>query len=83
MISSIEKPKTISLSLVHSEISCPKCNVSMKATTLMGVNVEKCRLCEGMFFDRGEAELLVRRHLRAQRLTKRFWGWIHTSLKTN
>ena len=74
---------TVLMSLPSKEVVCPKCNVAMENTTLMGINVEKCPICMGTFFDNGEVTLLVRRHLRAHQLTRRFLRWLYTSKKTN
>jgi hypothetical protein len=38
---------------------CPKCGADMNIESLAGIEVEKCSLCEGIFFDRGELEELL------------------------
>jgi Zn-finger nucleic acid-binding protein len=48
-------------------IRCPKCLVGMSLTTVAGISVEKCPSCEGTFFDKGEVESLLRKHLRFER----------------
>ena len=43
-------------------IQCPKRHAGMKENTLSklrdGVTVDKCSVCQGLWFDLGEAELL-------------------------
>lgn len=48
-------------------IRCPKCHVGMSLTMVAGISVEKCPVCEGTFFDKGEVESLVRKNLRFER----------------
>jgi len=40
---------------------CPKCGAKLKEVELSGVKVEQCAGCGGLFFDKGELELLTRR----------------------
>ena len=37
---------------------CPKCGHPMKEVDLMGVLVDVCSSCDGIFFDRGELEAI-------------------------
>jgi len=52
------------LSIEPLPIQCPKCHVGMTLTKVAGISVEKCPLCEGTFFDKGEVETLIRKNLR-------------------
>lgn len=57
-------------------IRCPKCLVGMSLTTVAGISVEKCPLCEGTFFDKGEVESLIRKNLRFERFKAfRLFRW--------
>lgn len=38
---------------------CPKCGGQLKEADLDGVKVDQCGGCGGLFFDKGEVELLV------------------------
>ena len=40
---------------------CPKCGGSMEEIEIENVMVDKCTSCEGLFFDKGEMELLADR----------------------
>lgn len=60
---------------VNIPLPCPKCRTPMGLTTLMGIAVEKCPSCEGVFFDRGEIEKLVRRNVKWARLKARALFW--------
>ena len=40
---------------------CPKCGGSMDETNIEGVLIDKCTSCQGIFFDKGEMELLADR----------------------
>jgi len=35
---------------------CPKCGHEMKEETLESVKIDRCTMCEGIFFDAGELE---------------------------
>lgn len=59
--------RKLSLSHIRMTVLCPKCDVEMNHTTLVGIEVEKCPSCEGLFFDKGETEKLVNRKIRYQR----------------
>jgi hypothetical protein len=38
---------------------CPKCGGDMKEVDLQGIKVDQCNQCSGIYFDRGELELLL------------------------
>jgi hypothetical protein len=40
-------------------MKCPKCGEDMNETELSGIKVDKCSACSGIYFDRGELELLM------------------------
>ncbi|WP_285760944.1 zf-TFIIB domain-containing protein [Nocardiopsis ansamitocini] len=40
-------------------LSCPKCPGSLSRENLVGVTVDKCSQCRGIFLDRGELEQLL------------------------
>ena len=40
-------------------MKCPKCGGEMREIELEGIMVDKCVGCEGLFFDRGELELML------------------------
>ncbi len=46
---------------------CPRCGADMRSEAIDGVDVERCALCEGTFFERGELERLLLRHDRERR----------------
>jgi hypothetical protein len=39
---------------------CPKCGSILKETDLLGIKVERCDNCQGVFFDKGELEILLK-----------------------
>ena len=41
-------------------MKCPKCGHDLRDIELSGIKVDKCDSCEGMFFDAGELELLIK-----------------------
>ena len=41
------------------DLSCPKCQASMRSYERSGVTVDQCTECRGIFLDRGELERLV------------------------
>jgi Zn-finger nucleic acid-binding protein len=52
-----------------SELSCPKCPGTFERHTLVGVEIDQCATCRGIFLDRGELEMLLEaehRHSRGQ-----------------
>jgi Zn-finger nucleic acid-binding protein len=75
MIPAYERAKVLLMNSARNDLICPKCSVAMVRTELIGVDIEKCPSCEGMFFDKGEAEMLMRRELRLRRFNKKFWNW--------
>ncbi|WP_067968338.1 TFIIB-type zinc ribbon-containing protein [Nocardiopsis trehalosi] len=42
-----------------NELSCPKCPGSLSRRVLVGVTVDQCEKCKGIFLDRGELEDLL------------------------
>lgn len=40
-------------------MKCPKCDQEMRVEVYVGVEVDKCPACEGIFLDRGEMETLI------------------------
>ncbi len=40
---------------------CPQCGMDMKAEQLDGIEVDRCTICAGVFFDHGELESLLMR----------------------
>lgn len=40
---------------------CPKCGCDMVEISLEGINIDKCSFCEGIFFDYGELEELLKK----------------------
>jgi uncharacterized protein len=40
---------------------CPKCGHRMEELPLEGIKIDKCVLCEGIYFDRGELEELLQK----------------------
>jgi hypothetical protein len=38
---------------------CPKCGAPLTEVDLAGVKVDQCGGCDGLFFDKGEVELLA------------------------
>jgi acetyl-CoA carboxylase beta subunit len=40
-------------------MKCPKCGHQMKEIDLQGIKVDRCTQCSGIYFDRGELELLL------------------------
>ena len=41
------------------ELTCPKCQGSMRTYERSGITVDQCTECRGIFLDRGELERLV------------------------
>lgn len=41
-------------------MKCPKCGSTMDEVELAGIMVDKCNQCQGIYFDRGELELLLK-----------------------
>jgi len=42
---------------------CPKCGGALREMTVKGVKVDQCSGCGGIFLDRGELDLLMKRSL--------------------
>ncbi|MFC4565366.1 zf-TFIIB domain-containing protein [Nocardiopsis mangrovi] len=42
-----------------NELNCPKCPGSLSRRVLVGVTVDQCEKCKGIFLDRGELEELL------------------------
>ncbi len=40
-------------------MKCPKCGKDMEEAPLAGIKVDQCTNCMGIYFDRGELELLL------------------------
>jgi len=38
---------------------CPKCGSKLEEVDLLGIKVDQCEKCFGIYFDRGELELLL------------------------
>ena len=56
---------------------CPKCGHEMATLTLEGLCVDKCTVCEGIFFDRGELdELLLKRSHERRGIFRKLAGLI-------
>ena len=43
-------------------MKCPKCGADMQEIEMDGILVDKCSECEGIYFDRGELELMIEAH---------------------
>ena len=41
-------------------MKCPKCGASVKETDLLGIKVDRCEDCQGIFFDKGELDILLK-----------------------
>jgi PAT family beta-lactamase induction signal transducer AmpG len=44
---------------------CPKCRADMEPLTIEGVEIDRCMVCHGLWFDRGEVEKLRDRKIAA------------------
>ena len=40
-------------------MGCPKCGEEMSPVNLLGIQVEQCTKCQGVYFDRAEVETLL------------------------
>ena len=40
-------------------LKCPKCSEQMVEIELLGIMIDKCEGCSGLFFDKGELETLL------------------------
>jgi len=54
----LEKAEREERRLAHW-LKCPKCGSDMKAEHLEGIEVDRCTVCEGVYFDHGELEALL------------------------
>ncbi len=45
-------------------MKCPKCGADLHVEEMQGVQVDRCPDCDGIWFDAGEAELLVAKNKR-------------------
>lgn len=43
----------------ESYMHCPKCGGSMEEIEYLGILVDRCKKCSGIFFERGELEILL------------------------
>jgi len=46
---------------------CPRCGDQLVEVDLQGVKVDVCKMCEGIFFERGELETVLQKHAEARR----------------
>ena len=53
-------------------MKCPKCGRDLQEIEMDGIMVDKCGGCEGIFFDRGELELMIESKGALHRLRKLF-----------
>jgi hypothetical protein len=44
-------------------MKCPKCGHDMKAQDALGIEVDRCTFCEGLYLDAGELEKLFGKRL--------------------
>ena len=42
-----------------TELTCPKCDGSMRTYKRNGITIDQCTSCHGIFLDRGELERLI------------------------
>ena len=42
-----------------TELTCPKCQGSMRSYERNGIQIDQCTECRGVFLDRGELEQLI------------------------
>ena len=40
-------------------MKCPKCGADLEEVKLLGIKVDQCTQCFGIYFDKGELELLL------------------------
>jgi Zn-finger nucleic acid-binding protein len=57
-------------------MKCPKCGADMREIERQGIKVDQCGSCGGIYFDRGELELLL-----DAREQKGFLGGLKTLFK--
>ena len=46
-------------------MKCPKCGADLHVEEMQGIQVDRCADCDGIWFDAGEAELLVAKNQRS------------------
>ncbi len=51
---------------------CPKCGGKLEEKELEDVKVDVCSKCEGIYLDKGELELLIKRSGPIRKILKRF-----------
>ena len=61
-------------------MACPKCGSPMGEVDLEGIKIDRCEGCGGVFFDKGELELL--RQSREARTDRGFWGELRRLFRT-
>jgi len=42
-----------------TDLTCPKCDGSMRTYARNGITIDQCTSCHGIFLDRGELERLI------------------------
>lgn len=57
----LDKKKAEETKKAKSEhyMHCPKCGDEMVEISHLGILVDRCKKCSGLFFDRGELEILL------------------------
>ncbi len=55
-------------------MKCPKCGAGLQEIEMDGIMVDKCGGCEGIFFDRGELELMIESHKGGLHRLKKLFG---------
>ncbi len=55
-------------------MKCPKCGADMQEIEMDGILVDKCSACEGIYFDRGELELMIEAHKGGLSRLKKLFG---------
>jgi hypothetical protein len=43
-----------------SWMKCPKCGGQMEEIDLAGIDIDKCQDCQGVYFDNGELDILLK-----------------------
>lgn len=51
-------------------MKCPKCGADLEEVELEHIKADKCTNCQGLYFDKGELELLIEAHSFLHRLQK-------------
>ncbi len=55
-------------------MKCPKCGAEMQEIEMDRILVDKCSGCEGIYFDRGELELMIEAHKGGLGRLKKLFG---------